>query len=212
MSPVLDLIVIDKSGPFVKDVPAIGEHSRRIQLVSENHLLDLLEAGRVDKEKVKHLFSFTIRAIDTKQFSRYLQNEKKKCSSNIVDEFDIVQISFTNQSFNIFNGIQLYERFQFWKLFIPDRSKTLIRNLCAGPSGKTKLCQKMNFFSRQSKLRKKRLSGPVEDAIFKKFQSVPRCLDSITKPISLTKFCRLKIYICLLSFTLSYNLKLRAKS
>lgn len=64
---ILDFIVIDKSGPFVKIFPQIGEPTTYLQLVNENHLLDLIEEKKLSKDKLQSLFSFHIQVIETSQ-------------------------------------------------------------------------------------------------------------------------------------------------
>lgn len=66
LSPVLDLIIIDKSASFVKLLSPLECGSSCPQLMGENHLIDLLEKGKINTEKSKHIFSFKIKAIDTK--------------------------------------------------------------------------------------------------------------------------------------------------
>ena len=66
MSPILDLVIIDKSATFVKVIPSVDCSFTRPQLVNENHLIDLLESSKIERDKSKNLFSFKIKAIDTK--------------------------------------------------------------------------------------------------------------------------------------------------
>jgi hypothetical protein len=76
-SPIMDLIIIDKSAPFVRLIPSNEMINTNPQLMSENHLLDLLEEGKINKEKTKNIFSYKIKAIDTK----FLKENKDDLSS-----------------------------------------------------------------------------------------------------------------------------------
>ena len=65
-SPILDLIIIDKSASFVRLMPSSKLNGLNPQLLNENHFLDLLENGYINKDKATNIFSYKIKAIDTK--------------------------------------------------------------------------------------------------------------------------------------------------
>jgi hypothetical protein len=64
-SPILDLIIIEKSASFIKLKTPLKCGTAAPQLMGENHLMDLLEEGKIDRDKSTNLFSFKVKAIDT---------------------------------------------------------------------------------------------------------------------------------------------------
>lgn len=102
----------------------------------------------------------------------------------------MVEISFVNQSLGVYNSVHLFERFQYWQLYIPEKSESLRQTCNSDELNNIHLIKRMNFLNKKSKMRKKRLSPKVEDWLFQTFSAFKSNSKFASQYVSYTHFIR----------------------
>ena len=71
-----------------------------------------------------------------------------------------VEINFVSQSFALYEALKLFQRFQFWKLYIPLKSQRLLAKY-GKKQNRVEINQKMNFVNRTSRVREYTLDSRI---------------------------------------------------